>query len=146
MKPVIFIIPVFVLFFSSAHGQDLKKAAESEVDKGSVQLAEKFADTFLTKSRNGSWYQFTDEAIDEIKAALTEEKQKASYSQIKSTFGDYVSLEYAETWLSPSNPGLRLIRFKGQFASSANKAEIRVVLNKSGKISGFWIKPWSETL
>ena len=146
MKSIMLIFSVFVLFSFSAHSQSFKKLDKANVDEKKVQLAKEFANEYLMKQKTGSYYQFKDEAIDAIKDQLTPENQKIIYQQLKEKFGDYKSLEYAETWVPNGNSGLKIFRFKGDFEKSNRKLEIRVVLNANDKIAGFWIRPWSDML
>jgi hypothetical protein len=39
-----------------------------------------------------------------------------------------------------------LYRFKGTFSKGGSPAEVRVVYDTDGKLSGFWIKPWKDVL
>ncbi len=144
MKSIALIFSAFVLLCMDSCSQDFKKLKESEVELKQVQIAEKFAGDLLTKLRDGSYYQFQDDAIDELKNLLTEENQKAVYQQVKEQFGDFQKLDYAETWIQSANPAIRIFRFKGDFEGSSTKLEIRVVLNESDKIAGFWVIPWSD--
>ena len=126
--------------------QDLQKLTPEEVQQERTEFTEEFAVSYFEAVKKGESYQFTDNAIDEIKKQLTPENQKAAYNQIKANFGDYESLEYAETWGIKTNPGIHIIRFKSLFSQTNQSLEIRVVLNEEGKIAGFWIAPWSDTL
>ena len=108
------------------------------------EIANDFASNYLNTLKNGKTYIFRDEAIDAIKNQLTEENQKIMYQQLKSQFGDFQSLEYAETWVQNNNKSIQIIRLKGNFEKSNKNLEIRVVLNDSNQIAGFWIKPWSD--
>lgn len=126
--------------------QDFKKLSDKEVDSVKVEIAQKFATDYLTASKNGTYYQFADEAIDVIKNQLTPETQKAVYNQLRDEFGDFQTLEYAETWIQSSNSSMHIIRFKSEFKRSNKKLEVRVVLNESDKIAGFWVRPWSDIL
>jgi hypothetical protein len=138
------ILGACILFCLNSCGQDFKKLNESEVDSKKVQIANKFANDYLSQLKNGSFYQFQDEAIDALKNALTKETQKSVYKQLKDQFGDYQGIDYAETWIQSGNPAIKIFRFKGDFEKSNKKLEIRVVLNESDKIAGFWIRPWSD--
>jgi len=122
------------------------KLEPSDVDGKKVEIAKKFAGDYLTQAKNNSYYQFKDEAIEVLKNQLTEEKQKLAYKQIKDLFGDYKSLEYVETWIQKGNAVYKIYWFKGDFETSTNKLEIRVILNGSDQVAGFWIKPWSDML
>lgn len=146
MKSSMFVLFAFLFIHLNACSQDFKKLSTAEVDKRKAKIAEDFASDFLTKLRNDETYQFKDKAIDAVKSQLTEETQKLLYQQLKSQFGDFQSLEYAETWVPGASQANQIIRLKGDFAKSNKKLEIRVVLDKSDKIAGFWIKPWSDML
>jgi 16S rRNA C967 or C1407 C5-methylase (RsmB/RsmF family) len=146
MKSITLIFGTLILLCLNSCSQDLKKLSDSETDLKKVQIAQKFANDYLTKLKNGSYYQLQDEAIDIFKNQLTEDNQKAMYKQLKDQFGDFKALEYTETWIQSSNSAIKIYRFKSDFEKSNKKLEIRVVLNESDKISGFWIKPWSDML
>ncbi len=146
MKPSILIFFAFVLIHLNGCSQDLKKLSTSEVDKSKVKIAQDFASNFLSKLKNGETYQFQNEAIDAVKNSLTGETQKLVYEQLKNQFGDFQSVEYGESWVQGAGQENLIIRLKGDFTKSNKKLEIRVVLDKSNKIAGFWVKPWSDVL
>lgn len=146
MKSVTNILAVCFVFCLNSCSQDFKKLKESDVEPAKVQIAQDFSEKYLTKLKNGSFYSFQDEAVEIIKNSLTEEKQKSGYQYLKDNFGDYQSLEYAETWTQAGNSSIIVIRFKSDFDKSNKKLEVRVVLDESDKIAGFWIKPWSDIL
>jgi hypothetical protein len=146
MKSISIILGVWLIFSLNSCGQDFKKLNDVETDKKKVLIAQNFASDFFTKLKNGEEYQFQDKAIDAIKNQFTAETQKTVYQQIKTQFGDFQSLEYAETWIQSNSKSINIFRFKGEFEKSPKKLEIRVVLNEADKIAGFWIKPWSDML
>ena len=146
MKSISLLLGACIIFSLNSCSQDFKKLNDSEIDKNKVYIAQKFASDYLTKIKNGEEYQFQDEAIDAIKKQLNGETQKLVYEQLQTQFGDFQSLEYAETWIQSNSKSINIFRFKGEFEKSTRKLEIRVVLNESDKIAGFWIKPWSDML
>ncbi len=146
MKPGILIFFAFLFIHLNSCSQDLKKLNTSDVDKSKVKIAQDFASSFLSKAKNGGTYQFQNEAIAIVKNSLTGETQKLLYEQLKSQFGDFQSLEYAESWVQGAGQENLIVRLKGDFTKSNKKLEIRVVLDKSNKIAGFWVKPWSDML
>ena len=146
MKSFTLFLSVCILFSFNSCSQDYEKLNDAEVDSKKVQIAQNFANDFLTNLKNGSHYQFQNEAIDAIKNQFTEQNQKAVYQQLKDKFGDFQSIDYAETWIQNGNSSMNIFRFKGDFEKSNKKIEIRIVLNESDKIAGFWIKPWSDML
>ncbi len=136
---------LFIILCFNLNGQDFKKLEEKNVDPKQKEFTKKFANEYFSKQIAESYYQFKDdEATDEIIKFLTPEKQKAVYSQLKMGFGAFKSLEYSQTW-AESNSKVVIYRFKSTFGDSG-KQEIRVVLNETGKIAGFFIKPWAENL
>jgi len=144
MKTITFTFIACVFLCLNSCSQDFRKLSNSEVDNTKVQIANDFASNYLNTLKNGKTYIFRDEAIDAIKNQLTEENQKLIYQQLKSQFGDFQSSEYAETWIQGNNKSIQIIRLKATFEKSNKNLEIRVVLNDSNKIAGFWIKPWSD--
>jgi hypothetical protein len=146
MKSLSLIFAACFIFSLNSCSQDFKKLNDSETDKNKVKIAQSFASDFLTKLKNGEEYQFHDNAIDFIKNQFTGETQKQVYQQLKTQFGDFQSLEYSETWIQTTNKGTNIFRFKSDFEKSTKKLEVRVVLNESDKVAGFWIKPWSDIL
>jgi uncharacterized lipoprotein YehR (DUF1307 family) len=146
MKSITFILGISLIFCLNSCSQDFNKASDSEVNKENLKIAQDFATNYLAKLKSGEHYQFEDEAIDALRNQLTEENQKAVYQQLKDKFGDFAGLEYSETWLQGNNNSIQIFRFKSDFENSKKKLEVRVVLNDSKKIAGFWIKPWSDML
>ena len=93
-------------------GQDFKKIDEKNIDLKQKEFARKFANDYFSKQISGGTYQFkTDDATDEMIKFLTPEKQREVYSQLKSAFGAYKSLDYSQTWLE-SNSRVLIYRFK----------------------------------
>ncbi len=61
-------------------------------------------------------------------------------------FGDYQDLKFESLKIYPKNgESFDIYRFKGAFEKN-KEVEVRAVLNKQGKLSGFFIKPWNDNL
>ncbi len=146
MKTINLIIGVCILFSAVACSQEFNKLKDSEADQNKIKIARDFASGFFNTVKNGETYLFQDEAVDVIINQLTPENQKVVYQQLKNEFGDFQSLEYAETWIQGGNKTVQVVRLKGDFDKSNRKLEIRVVVNERDKIAGFFIKPWSDML
>jgi hypothetical protein len=143
MKTVLF--SLCLLLSASVYSQEFKKLDNANINKKQMEFAKKFADDYFAKQIAGSYYLLNDkEATDEMIKGLTADRQKEVYDQLKSGFGGFKSLEFAQTWFD-ANTHLVIYRFKGTFGVS-NLLEIRVVLNYQGKIAGFFVKPWTEKL
>jgi hypothetical protein len=76
---------------------------------------------------------------------LSESVQKESYGTIKNLFGDYEDLNFESLMESTDENKYKVYRFKGNFETSSD-VEVRTILNKEGKLAGFYIKPWNEKL
>jgi len=132
---------IVLLFYVNSFGQTFMKLEPSDFISKKAETTKKFANDYLTKQKNNSYFKFRDEALEELKNKLTEEKQKADYKNLKNLFGDYISLEYVETLILKDNVDYKFLRFKGDFEKSSNKLEIMVILNESDKVAGILIKP-----
>jgi len=122
-----------------------EKVPEANVDAQQKAAAQHLAERIYEGCRSGTHQALSaEEAITEMREALTPAKLAGTCASIKGQFGEYQSLDYAETW-KPMAGALRVYRFKGHFSNTPAPPEIRVVMD-GPKLSGFWIKPWSETL
>lgn len=146
MKSTIVFLGISLLLSLNSFSQGYIKLLDSGVDKSKVKIAQDFATNYLLQSKKGGYYKIQDEAIEIIKNHLTEQNQKITYQQLKKQFGDFQNLEYAETWIQENNNSMLIIRFKSEFEKSYKKLEVRVIVDDSNKIAGFWIKPWSDML
>ena len=43
-----------------------------------------------------------------------------------------------------SQPHLLIHRFKGRYGTASSVPEVRVVLDRDGRLAGLWIKPWQD--
>ncbi len=146
MKHNIFLFCIVLAVGLSSCAQDYKKLSDSEIDKSKVRIAQEFATNYLNQSKKGMTYVFKDEATSELKNLLTPETQKNVYQSIKKQFGDFQNLEYIETYADKNVVSSGIQRFKGSFGEKDKKLEVRVVLDQTDKVAGFWIKPWSDML
>ncbi len=122
-----------------------EKISDAEVDASQKEAALQVATKLWSRCSTGQHEKLaSSEATPEMVDGLGPEKMAAACSSAKSQFGDFSGLDYAETWKPKSGP-LRVYRFKGRFSNATTAPEIRVVMDGT-KLSGLWIKPWSETL
>ncbi len=140
----LYIITIFAL--SVAFNVFSQKPTKlSDPDKDNIAIAEKFANSYFELVKKDQYYAFTNEATDQVKHSLTEDLQKNVYKQLSGQFGEFNSMEYVETW-TRAGTNLKIHRFKADFNESVKKLEVRVVLDQSDKIAGFFVFPWSDML
>jgi hypothetical protein len=121
------------------------KLSEADVDAQQKASAQALATRIYEGCNSGTPTPLSEsEATPEMRDALAPAKLSATCAGIKSQFGDYQSLDYAETW-KPGSGSQRVFRFKGHFSKSADAPEIRVVMDGT-KLTGFWLKPWADAL
>lgn len=120
----------------------LQKLPENQVNTALRDASKAFASSYLERCRAGEFEPLGGQATDELRAALTPEKQRQSHGAITAQLGDYQTLEYVETHRLTDEPGTTIFRFRGSF--TRGRPEIRVVRDADGKVSGLWIKPWQD--
>ena len=123
-----------------------RKLPESEVDGEMKLVAERVATKILESQRDGRFEPLGDEAIAAVRSGLTPAVQKESYESIKGMWGDFQSMDYAETWVPTDGTLLVIYRFRGRFSKSDATPEIRVVVDGEGKLAGLWLKPWNARI
>lgn len=122
-----------------------ERVPEADVDAQQKAAAERIAARIYEGCVSGKHEPLgAEEAIPEMREALAPAKLAGTCAAIKSQFGDYQSLDYAETW-KPRSGGIKVYRFKGHFSKKGEAPEIRVVMD-GAKLSGFWLKPWADEL
>jgi hypothetical protein len=122
-----------------------EKVPEADVDTQQKATAQKIAARIYEGCVSGKHQPLgEDEAIAEMREALSPSKLPGTCEAIKGQFGDYQSLDYAETW-KPKGGSLKVYRFKGHFSKATEAPEIRVIMD-GAKLSGFWLKPWADQL
>lgn len=117
---------------------------ETEVEH--LKFAEEISRKLLDAQSKGGFYALTeDEATPEMVNGLNATLQKSSYQQIKSALGNYNGLRFHEMVVLDEHAGLEIYRFKGDFSSKL-EVEVRTVLDQSGRLAGFFVKPWRDEL
>ena len=122
-----------------------EKMPDADVDAAQREAAQRIGNKLWLACGTGQHESLRDdEAIKEMQAALSPEKMRSTCATTRAQFGDFSAMDYAETW-KPKSGALRVYRFKGRFSNAASPPEIRVVMEGT-KLSGLWIKAWSDTL
>ena len=151
MRKFLFVNLVSVLLFislisiMSCEESRYEILPEEEVNQEQKVLAESIATDILMSMKSGEFKALGEKATLSVQKGLTPAKLKTVYEQVKGMFGEFNTMEYYETCVPKDETFLTVYRFKGKFESSATP-EIRVVINKDNKLSGFWIKPWKDDL
>ncbi len=124
-----------------------KPISAEELDPTQLQTAERAAFRTLSGWRDDRFEPLSDDFTQQIKDALDSRRQRKVYADIEGLFGDFESMEFAEAVAAEEYPNMTIYRFRGTFSATKKSGpEIRVVLDGHNKISGFWCKPWADTV
>ena len=121
--------------------------ASVPVQSDQRQLAALLATRILEGHEQGRFEALgPEEATEEFRNGFTAEVQRQNHQTIRQLFGAFEGLDYIETRFMDSQPHLLIHRFKGRYGAASNVPEVRVVLDRDGKLAGLWIKPWQEQM
>jgi hypothetical protein len=139
-------LAVALAVFTAGCKSDFSKLPESDMDPAMKASAESLATRMLTAWRDGQYAPLGEEATAAMRSGLSPERQEQAYEQFKGMFGDFESLEYVETLVPTDGSSLFIFRFKGKFSKTEATPEVRIVLDGEQKLSGFWVKPWNNSM
>jgi hypothetical protein len=132
---------------ASASSLLFSKVPQAEVNAGFVQKAQQIMDSLYAKWKDGTFEPVGDEFTPEMRKGLSPELQKQSFEQIRSMFGDYQEMTFVEALTARFFvPEGTVYRFKATYSGTSEHPEIRMVFDSDGKISGLWLKPWSDEM
>ena len=120
--------------------------ASAPVQSEQHHLAEQLATQILQAHEQGRFEALGPEATESFRKAFTAEIQRHSHQQIRQLFGTFEGLDFVETRSIESQPHLLIHRFRGRYGAASQAPEVRVVLDRDGKLAGLWIKPWQEQM
>ncbi len=124
-----------------------RNVASVPVQSDQRQLASQLATGILEGHEQGRFEALgPEEATEEFRNGFTAEAQRQNHRTIRQLFGAFEGLDYIETRFMDSQPHLLIHRFKGRYGAAPNVPEVRVVLDRDGKLAGLWIKPWQDEL
>ncbi len=144
-KKLSYLFIFIISFIHTSCNAEFHKLPEFEVNKEDKLSSEKIVNKILLSQKEGKYEPLGEEATEAMRTGLSPQEQKKAYEQITGIFGEFQSLEYAETWV-PNDGSLYVIyRFRGNFSSKA-KPEIRVVIDGNKKLAGFFILHWKDKI
>ena len=88
----------------------------------------------------------SEEATELFRTGFTAEVQRQNHQTIRLMFGAFEGLDYVETRFMESQPHLLIHRFRGRYGAASRSPEVRVVLDRDGRLAGLWIKPWQDEM
>ena len=134
------------LFLLAAADSTFIVLPSAKIDQKLLKKAEKIASDVLSGWREGKFQHLSDDFSLEMIAGLPPYDQEKAYESLRMLFGHFVSLRFAEALISPILPDAVVFRFRGTFSGTEDHPEIRVVITKDGKITGLWVKHWTDEI
>lgn len=125
-------------------GDTFKAVPAGQIDQTQKNKAAQVASTTLSNQFKGRFEPLSDDFTQAMKEALPPEGQKAVIDTLRAKLGDFQSMEFAEATASPAMPQIVVYRFKGKFSKDKESPEVRVAMDKQGKVAGLWIRPWRD--
>lgn len=145
MRKLVVVVMGFLMVLLSCKNNE-KNTVTENFNSDRTKFSKTLANKILVAQKEGSFYKLSStEAMPVMVKSLNEGVQKQSYAKIKALFGDYKGLEFHSIKEITKGETYKIYRFKGDFELNSD-TEIRVVLNKDGKLAGFFVKPWDNKL
>jgi hypothetical protein len=137
-------LAIAAVAISGCSQMNYEKIPEAEVNQTEKAAAEAWATQTLTSWAQDQYPAPGNELSEAMKPGQSEARQKETDKRLEPIAGDFKTMAYFET--RKSKPAKFVIyRFKGAF-SKEDVMEIRMVYDLQGKIDGFWIKPWLNSM
>ena len=133
-----------VLALGACNRMTFEKIPAGQIDQKQKAFAEQWATNIMTSWEKGEYPQVGQEATREFRAAHNQvERQKAAHKFVKGKVGKFQSMAFHEAVRSKP-PQTVVYRFKGDFEKG--EAEVRVVFDLDGKLTGHFLKPWHDQM
>ncbi len=140
-----FFAALLVLCLFSYCGPTYEQVPAAEVDQTEAAKAKALGLKILNACESGNYPTLsTVEATLIMVDGLTADKQQAACTYLKEEYGTFKDLSLGGVLRSAGSGDFRIYRYKGVFAETDEVAEVRITLDKDGKMSGIWTMPWRE--
>ena len=114
---------------------------------GTVAWAKGVAHKTFNAWKAGRFVSLGDSFAANMQAELPPRKQRNVDQLLRERFGEYVSMEYAETHpYSTGGKNYKIHRFRGVFTGTTDRPEVRIVLDSQGRVAGLFVRPWLKKL
>ncbi len=141
------VITIVGILFLSACSSGYERVPEEAIDQTELAKAEALAMKILEACNSGDFAQLTtSEATLTMVDGLTPDRQREACDFLEQKYGTLEDLAIGEVLQTVETADFRIYRFIGSFKDTKDLAEVRVTLDKQGKMSGLWTMPWVDGL
>lgn len=139
-------VGIAILLLSACSG-GYERVPDEAINQKELAKAEGLAMKVLEACGSGEFAPLTTkEATLTMVDGLTPDRQREACNFLKEKYGTLEGLTIGEVLQTVETADFRIYRFKGSFKETKDMAEVRVTLDKNGKMSGLWTMPWAEGL
>ncbi|NRB48131.1 MAG: hypothetical protein HRU41_10700 [Saprospiraceae bacterium] len=139
-------IAIGILFLSACSG-GYERVPDEAIDQTELAKAEGLAMKILEACDAGGFAHLTtNEATLTMVDGLTPDRQREACDFLEEKYGTLEGLSIGEVLQTVETADFRIYRFKGSFKETKELVEVRITLDKNGKMSGLWTMPWVEGL
>ncbi len=139
-------VACLLLALAGCEQTTLTTVAAEELDVAQRLAAQKFGSETLRAWAKDTYPKVSVPADKEFRLRQNDKnRQRKADKSIEGKYGNFQSMTFYEAVRS-NPPQFIAYRFKGVFSKSSEPLEVRVVYDTSGKLGGFWIKPWSDSI
>lgn len=133
------------LLLLSACSGGYERVPEEAIDQSELAKAEALAMRILDACDSGEFVNLTTaEATLTMVDGLTSDRQQEACNFLQEKYGTIEGLSIGEVLQTIETAEFRIYRFKGSFKETKELAEVRITLDKNGKMSGLWTMPWAD--
>jgi hypothetical protein len=118
-----------------------------QIDHAQRAFAERVASQTLRAWDAGEFAPLGEDFVPNMREGMPSDVQRGTHEGLFERFGALQSLSFVEAYALRGAQEATVYRFKGTFSTSDEHPEVRVVVDAaSGKVRGFWVKPWLDAL
>ncbi len=144
MKTCFATLMVCILLLSAC-SSGYERVPDEAIDQAELAKAEALAKKILEACVSGEFVNLTTaEATLTMVDGLTPDRQQEACDFLQEKYGTIEGLSIGEVLQTVETADFRIYRFKGSFKETKELAEVRVTLDKNGKMSGLWTMPWAD--
>lgn len=146
-KPLFGLTSIVLLLLFAACSSNYEKVSLGSINTAEMKFAEQIALKIMTKCDEYDYTPLTTtEATPEAVKGFSSTVMQQSCDLLRSKYGTFRGLEFAEAYKPIDNNSHTVYRFKGNFKKATKFPEIRITIDQSGKFAGFFTIKWMDRL
>lgn len=138
---------LLILLFCYGCSSNLERIPSEQIKSQEKQFAEQMANLILERCDAYDYSALSEEvATLEMAKGFNATVFQQSCELLKNKYGRFRGLEFIEAVKPPDSGQYIIYRFKGNFKEAIQFPEIRITVDQSGKLAGFFTTKWKDSL